>query len=235
MTFMNCQKNNVFREIMNSSQVLALTASGWKGKYLHAVVCETDSIWLHQTLEPQKTRSCLSLIPLQIRVFKALLFYHAARHNAPTGIHHIRQTDLSKELNLATTFNCGAVTEMISYNSSEQADHFTSEHLCKIRAWTCFFPSSGLSFRRKTGFTCPSPLPMSADIKHMSPHFWRASHFFTSLLFAELTSTSSHLGKNFLGPLIWHNSTLQEWIMWISRGGTLLTDGNRPQSPYTLL
>lgn len=44
------------------------------------------------------------------------------------------QTDPSEELNLETTFSCGAVTEMISYNSSEQADHFTSVDLRKIRA-----------------------------------------------------------------------------------------------------
>lgn len=76
----------------------------------------------------------MSLIIFQIHVLKALILDHAARHNEPTGIHHITETDLSKELNLATTFNCRAVTEMISYNSSEQADHFTSVHLCKIRA-----------------------------------------------------------------------------------------------------
>lgn len=67
---------------------------------------------------------------LQMYVLKALMLYHAGRHHEPTGIHHIRETDLSKELN----FNRGAVTEMISYNSSEHADHFTSVHLCKIRA-----------------------------------------------------------------------------------------------------
>lgn len=76
----------------------------------------------------------MSLIMLQICVLKALILYHAARHNERTGIHHITEIDLSKELNLATTFNCRAVTEMISYNSSEQADHFTTVHLCKIRA-----------------------------------------------------------------------------------------------------
>lgn len=76
----------------------------------------------------------MSLTVFQIHVLKALILYHAARHNEPTGIHHITENDLSKELNLATTFNCRAVTEMISYNSSEQAHHFTSVHLCKIRA-----------------------------------------------------------------------------------------------------
>lgn len=42
--------------------------------------------------------------------------------------------DPGKELNLGTIFSCGAVAEMISYNSSEQADHFTSVDLCKLRA-----------------------------------------------------------------------------------------------------
>lgn len=104
-------------------------------------------------------RSCMSLIMLQMYVLKALILYHAGRHNEPTGIHRITETDLSKELNSATTFNRGAVTEMISYNSSEQADHFTSVHLCKIRASTGFFPSSGLSFRKKHVSLVPAHSP----------------------------------------------------------------------------
>lgn len=96
-----------------------------------------------------------------------------------------------------TTFSCRAVTEMISYNSSEQADHFTSGDLCKIRAWTHFFPSSGLSFRKKHASPGPSLLPMSMDIKHMSLRFWKVLHYLTSLLFVELLSKGSHLAKNF--------------------------------------
>lgn len=206
MTFMNCQKNNVFREIMNSSEVLAPTASGCKRKYLHAVVCETDSIWLHQTLEPQKTRSCISLIMLQICVLKALIFYHAARHNVPTGIHHITETHLSKELNLATIFNCGAVTEMISYNSSEQADHFTSVHLCKIRARTCFFPSSGLSFRKKHASLVLAHSPCQWTLSICRLTFGEHCIFyFITVCWIAFNKFSPW--KKLLRALIWHNST----------------------------
>lgn len=125
-----------------------------------------------------------------------------------------------------TTFSCRAVTEMISYNSSEQADHFTSGDLCKIRAWTHFFPSSGLSFRKKHASPGPSLLPMSMDIKHMSLCFWKVLHYLTSLLFVELLSKSSHLAKKLLSALIQQMLKLHHmWTVWIS-SGTFLSEGH---------
>lgn len=150
------------------------------------------------------------------------------------------KTDPSKELNLETTFSCGAVTEMISYNSSEQADHFTSSDLRKIRAWTGFFPSSGLSFRKKT---CSPPhcslLPASMDIKHMSPHFWKVALFnFITVCWIAFNQFSPC--KKLLSALIRHMLKLHH--MWIVRigSGTLLTEGTGQSSastasPYTHL
>lgn len=150
------------------------------------------------------------------------------------------KTDPSKELNLETTFSCGAVTEMISYNSSEQADHFTSSDLRKIRAWTGFFPSSGLSFRKKT---CSPPrcslLPASMDIKHMSPHFWKVALFnFITVCWIAFNQFSPC--KKLLSALIRHMLKLHH--MWIVRigSGTLLMEGTGQSSastasPYTHL
>ena len=79
------------------------------------------------------------------------------------------------------------------------------------------------------------------DIKHMSPHFWKVLHYFTSLLFVELLSTSSHLEKKLLSALIWQTLKLHHtWTMRTS-GGMLPRGGDQargcgwPASPRTTL
>lgn len=112
---------------MDSSQLQATTTVGHKGKQHCATLCEKD-------------QGCL-FVPTKFQNHKRKKLHmdntsNAHFESAGNRAHNHTKDDAdhSSEFNSNTAFSYGAVTALIPYNSSEQADHFISVHLCKIRA-----------------------------------------------------------------------------------------------------